>query len=415
MFKVSLYLDKRKPSIKNGNSFPVKLVIYDSKSQSQKQISTGEYQKSKKLRLSPELNKKLKTYQEREAYSNEHILSFEEAVNVIKNGFVGDDMAQIELLKKRIAILEKRQMVNFEGFTNGLIEEKRLVGKSTRHFEEAVAQIKNFRSEKAIDINDITYGFLKQFESFKRRTGTGNGSGIKKTVRTLRTIYKEAKRRDKIHDLSVDPFDGLDIRVERKQRNEIWDINDLKKLFNFEPKESTSKASKANMQRVIDIFLFQIAIGGHDLADMANLKWKDLQEGRISFQRFKLRSHSSRIQVNNIISPFAQMILDKYGTKEDERIFSFYADPITEKYRQQNGYQLKTLNRVIKTLNIPKLTTKSPRYIFRSLGGQLGVNELLLNQIMAHKPNSVSHRYQQDLSLEAQDEAHKKVLGLLFE
>ena len=113
MFKVSLYLDKRKLSIKNGNSFPVKLVIYDSKSQSQKQISTGEYQKSRKLRLSPELNKKLKTYQEREAYSNEHMLSFEEAVNVIKNGFDGDDMAQIELLKKRIAILEKRQMVKF--------------------------------------------------------------------------------------------------------------------------------------------------------------------------------------------------------------------------------------------------------------------------------------------------------------
>ena len=288
-------------------------------------------------------------------------------------------------------------------------------GKSIRHFDEAVAQIKNFQGEKAIDINDITYGFLKQFESFKRRTGTGNGSGIKKTVRTLRTIYKEAKRRGKIHDLSVDPFDGLDIKVERKQRNEIWDIDDLKKLFNFVPKESTSKASKTNMQRVIDIFLFQVAIGGHDLADVANLKWKDLQNGRVSFQRFKLRSHTSRLWINNMIFPFAQIVIDKHGTKNENRVFSFYADPLTENYRKQNGYQLKTLNRISKTLKIPKITTKSPRYIFRSIGGQLGVNELLLNQLMAHKPSSVSHRYQQDLSLETQDEAHKKVLSLLFE
>ena len=81
----------------------------------------------------------------------------------------------------------------------------------------------------------------------------------------------------------------------------------------------------------------------------------------------------------------------------------------------QNGYHLKTLNRITSTLEIPRIKTKSPRYIFRSLGGQAAVNDILLMQIMAHKPSSVSHRYQKDLSLEAQDEAHNKVLNLLFE
>lgn len=415
MFKVSLYLDKRKPSVKNGNAFPVKLVVYDSKSQSQRQFSTGEYQKSKHLRISAELSKQLKTYQDREAYCNENGLSFEKAINVIKKGYEGDNELEILILKERLARLEKRKFIDFYEFMNKLIEEKKLSAKSTRHFEEAISQVRNYHGELPLDINDIDYQFLRGFEVYKRRTTNTNGSMIKKTIRTLRTVYYEARRRGKIHIVNLDPFDGLDIKVIKSETEENWKIEDLKKLFDFEPKESTTKASRTNMLRVIDMFFFQIAIGGHDLVDVANLKWTNIKEGRLNFQRFKLRSQTSRLWTNNYISPFAQSIIDKYGDKDSTRIFTYYANPVNEKYRLQNGYHLKTLNRITSTLKISPIKTKSPRYIFRSLGGQLGVNDLLLMQIMAHKPSHTSHRYQKDLSLEAQDEAHKKVLGLLFE
>ena len=214
--------------------------------------------------------------------------------------------------------------------------------------------------------------------------------------------------------MTVDPFEGLNVKVEKKHAEEVWNLADLKKLFEFVPKESTSNSSKANMERVIDIFLFQIAIGGHDLADVANLKWENLKDNRVSFQRFKLRNHNTRIRTNNLLSDFAIGVIEKYGTKKDPRVFGFFANPTTEKYRKQNGYQLKTLGRIAKILGIPKIGTKSPRYIFRSIGGQLGVNEVLLNQIMAHKPTSVSHRYQKNLSIEAQDKAHKEILNQLF-
>ncbi|MDV7138251.1 phage integrase SAM-like domain-containing protein [Maribacter sp. TH_r10] len=365
--------------------------------------------------MTTELNKKLKIYQEREAYCNEHQLSPEQAINVIKNGYEGDDLQEIEFLKRRLALLEKRQPTEFFGFVQKLIEEKRLSGKSIRHFEEAQTQVINYFGESTLDINDINYEFLRGFEAFKRKTTKTNGTMIKKTIRTLRTIYNEARRRGKIHNENIDPFDGLDIQISKKDPEENWKVEDLKKLFNFEPKKSTSKASRTNMLRVIDMFFFQIAIGGHDLADIANLKWACIKDQRLKFQRFKLRSQTSRLWTNNMISPFAQSIIDKHGDKHSERIFTYYADPTTEKYRMQNGYHLKTLNRITTTLNIPRIKTKSPRYIFRSLGGKTGVNDLLLMQIMAHKPSSVSHRYQKDLSLEAQDEAHMKILDILFD
>ena len=170
MFNVSLYLDKRKPSIKNDNAFPVKLVVYDSKSQSQKQISTGEYQKGKKLRITPELSKQLKTYQDREAYCNEYNLSFDNAIEVINKGYEGDDELEILLLRERLAKLEKRQPLDFEQFTNSIIEERELTSKSTRHFKEAIAQIRNYYGKLPLDLNQIDYEFLKGFEVYKRKT-----------------------------------------------------------------------------------------------------------------------------------------------------------------------------------------------------------------------------------------------------
>lgn len=411
MFTVKLVLDKRSKSKKG---YPVKIELYDKKTKTQKHRSTGYFQDREKLRSSPELTRLLHNYQDRVDYCNKHRLLLQEALVVFENGYDGDDEKEIAFLRERLLKLEKRQRIDFEDFVQQIIEERELKGGSVRHFKEAVAQIQNFVGDISLDINEISYEFLKRFEAYKRRTSKGNGSGIKKTVRTLRTVYNEAKRRGKIHDLTVDPFDGLDIKVERVQISEQWKLADIKKLFDFVPKESTSKASQANMERVIDIFLFQIAIGGHDLADVANLKWKDIKTGRIKFQRFKLRSHSSRIWVDNFLSDFAIQVIEKHGTPKVERVFSFYADPRLDKYRKQNGYQLKTLNRITKTLGIPKIGTKSPRYIFRSLGGQLGINELLINQLMAHKPGNVSNRYQQDLSFQAQDDAHRQILKMLF-
>lgn len=44
-----------------------------------------------------------------------------------------------------------------------------------------------------------------------------------------------------------------------------------------------------------------------------------------------------------------------------------------------------------------------------AVGGKLGVNEVLLNQIMGHKPSDVSHRYQGRISQEEQDRVHREI------
>ena len=394
---------------------PVRIETYCSKTKKQRRRSSGHYQKSKKLKLTPELTRLIGELQDRVDYANRLNLAYDQAMDVIDNGY--SDRREIEFLRQRLAQLEKKETKLLIELIDEMIHEREVKGLSTRHFDELKRELVNWYGE-SLDINDITYRKLKEYELYKRQNSNTNGTIIHKTIRTLKTVYKEAKRRGFVHNPSVDPFEGLKILVQRKTSEEkTITKEDLAAFRDFTPKKGTTKKNLNNMIRARDLFMLQIYVGGHDMADIANLKWSDIHEvdgkKRIKFQRFKLRSRNPDVWIDNVLTPEAQAIIDKYGTPEDKRVFGWLASPDTASYRQQNGYQRKTLERICKTMDIPKLVTKTPRRIFRSIGGQLGVNEILLNQMMGHKPPTVSQRYQQDLSREAQDKAHREIIDSL--
>ena len=413
MYTVKFYLDT---NAKTKKGHPIRIETYCDKTKKQRRRSSGYYQYGKRLRMTPELNTLLGELQDRVDYANRMNLEYDQAMDVIQNGY--SDQKEIEFLRQRLAELEKKESKPLIEFVNEMIHEREVKGLSVRHFEELIREIANWQGE-SLDINDITYRKLKEYELFKRENGLTKGAIIHKTIRTLRTVYNEAKRRGLVHDLSVDPFEGLKILVKPKNEEEkSITKSELEAFKHFKPKKGTTKKNLENMIRARDLFMFQIYIGGHDMADVANLKWSDIQEvdgaKRIRFQRFKLRNRNNRVWVDNALLPETDRIINKYGTPDDERVFGWLPKPDTDSYRQQNSYQRKTLARICKSMSIPSLKTKDPRRIFRSIGGQFGVNEILLNQIMGHKPSSVSHRYQQNLPKEEQDKAHRRIIDNLF-
>ena len=412
MYTVKFYLDT---NAKTKKGHPIRIETYCDKTKKQRRRSSGHYQDRKRIRMTSELNTLLGELQDRVDYANRMNLGYDQAMDVIDNGYTNNK--EIELLRQRLAELEKRESKLLVDFIKDIIEEREAEKRSTRHFEELIGELKKWQGG-IIDINDISYQKLKEYEAFKRQNSNTNGAIIHKTISSLKTIYKEAKRRGLIHIRNIDPFDGLKIVVDSKRKKKVITKDDLSSFRDFSPKSGTTKRNEENMIRARDLFMFQVYIGGHDMVDVANLKWSDIHEvdgvKRIKFKRFKLRNRNNKVVIDNVILPEAQKIIDKYGTPDDERIFGWLKAPDTDSYKQQNSYQRKTLGRICKTADIPKLVTKDPRSIFRSIGGQLGINEILLNQMMGHKPPSVSHRYQQDLSLKAQDEAHQAIIEYLF-
>lgn len=412
MYTVKFYLDNNS-NTKKGH--PIRIEVYCDKTKLQKRRKSGFYQKRKSIKMTPELTRLLGELQNRTDYANRLNLGFDDALEVIVNGY--SDEKEKKLLKERLIELERKDTKLLVEFIGEMIIEREAEKRSTRHFEELIRELEKWDGG-LLYINDITYQKLKEYELFKRLNSNTNGSIIVKTIRTLRTVFNEARRRGLVHNLSIDPFEGLKIMVDSKPKRKAITKENLKAFKNFIPKKSTTEKNKANMMRARDLFMFQIYIGGHDMADVANLKWSDFHEvdgvERIRFQRFKLRSRNNQVWIDNVLLPEAKKIIDSYGTPDEERVFGWLADPITESYKQQNGYQRKTLGRICETMGINKFGTKIPRSIFRSVGGQLGVNEILIHQLMGHKPPSVSYRYQQDMSLEAQDEAHRNIVKELF-
>jgi len=397
MYTIKVYLDTFRATAKG---YPVKWELSNGKKQLRRSIKI--YQHRKRLLMTPEIAVIHRDLLDRLDYINKgNHLDWEMAIDVMENG-VPAAADRIAELKAELARLEKVQPLPAVSFIRELNHEKQHLGRSTRHFEELIQQIEGFKAD--LDLNDITYNLLKHFEMHKRKTTKTNGSMISKTFRTLRTVHNEARKRRLLRDPGNRPFEGYKVQVLPKEKQEI---DKVVLWIKYLPEDNFS----------LDLFRLQLLLGGHDFVELAQLRWANIHSGewgdqeRIQFRRFKLRKFGdSSPLVDNLLLPDALRIIEKYGSAKQERIFgNFLAEPDTERYRQQNIIQLRRLSRYCQRENIPKLGTKTPRYLFRTVGGKLGVNEVLLNQIMGHKPSDVSHRYQGRISQEEQDRVHRDI------
>ncbi len=305
----------------------------------------------------------------------------------------------------------------FISFFDVFIKELKAKNKSTRMHEQVRNILYNYLDGKDIEINDVTYEWLNKFMIDKIKPGT-NGSGVMTYLSKMRTVFKEAQRRESLKVKSINPFSGLIETVPRKK--DVIDIEpeELKKLFNYQPKKGTSKKNNLVTQRNIELLLLQFYLGGIDYADLALLEWSKMKNKRIKFKRYKNRSKKSYyVTADNMITPEALAIIEKYGTKDSDRIFSFIPNPFPEgndDYPNNRRTFNKSIAKVCENLKIPKMSSKSMRYVFRTFAGNLFIHDLIVMNLQAHKSESVSHRYQGKIPNDIKDKEHQKIIDLLL-
>lgn len=104
---------------------------------------------------------------------------------------------------------------------------------------------------QGLDFKDITYSFLKEFESFLRERGNSVNT-IAKHLRQLRTLVNEAINQGYIH-ADAYPFRKYKIRQE-KGRHEFLTPGELKKLERLDVEDR-------RLRHVLDAFLFCCYVG----------------------------------------------------------------------------------------------------------------------------------------------------------
>ncbi len=402
MINAKIILDTRRETKKG---FPVKIRVTCGIS---KYVSLKIFQKNKKLKITPEIrHRNLKLVQEVE-FCNKNRLDLDTSLKVIKEGLNTD--VEIFALKNRIEKLQNTSNVGILNFFDVIINEKKNKGDNTKTYEEVKKYISEYIIDEDYPINDITYEWLKDFKLFKKNAP----SGINTYLRTIRAVYKEAQRRTSLKIKADNPFLGL-IKSTAKKEIVQTSIKDLQKLLEYTPNKNTSKINAFKIQQKLDVWLFQFLIGGHDLIDIANLKKENIQNNRIIFQRYKNRNKTNGGEIiNNKIFKKALEIIEKYPSK-NEKLFDFIPYPTEKKYADFRNNYNRALRSISKSLKLSSvLKSKTPRYIFRSLAGEMLLDTLVIMQIQGHTPTGVTFTYQRNLPLKIIDKQHKKLIKKIF-
>lgn len=417
----SIVLDTRRKTVKG---YPIKIRVQ------QKYIHLNEFSEAEHWdvsnvntrhpeyrRLSLKLNKRALELLNEVAYCNANKLELDAAVEVIRKGLQDRD-TEIFALKQQIKRLQGATGSGFLEFFDVRIHEKELSGESTTHYELTKDRLVNYLGAgNDVNLNAITYEWLNGFVLHKLESGTKRG-GINSYLETMRAVYKEAQRRESLNVKQDNPFKGV---IKGSKKREIVDLSaeGFKQLLNYRPELAPTKVAAGIQRRNVSLWLFQFAIGGHDYVDIALLKWKDIKNNRVRFKRYKNRNKiDGGNLVDNLLLPFCKAVLDAYGTKETARVFGFIPDPEAN-YKKYHEYR-RNVNRSLKTV-CEKLAldtvvkTKSPRYLFRSKGGELLIHDLIVMQLMGHKPKDITYKYQNKLPAKIVDKAHLEIVESVFE
>ena len=317
---------------------------------------------------------------------------------------------EIILLKKRIAELQNESKINLIQFMDVLINEKNIKKESTAIYTTTKNQLNEFLMTD-IPMNDVTYEWLNGFILYKKAMGTGI-PGINAYLQVIRATYKEAQRRSSLQVKKDNPFIGLIKKFKYNKSNEVTP-DDFLKLQQFKPHKNANKSAAFTMQRVIDLWLFQFVIGGHDLVDVALLTWENYKNGRLKFQRYKNRNKPDGGIVTTIkVLPFAKRFIQKYGAADGERIFEFITDPTNETryttFRGNYNRSLKTISAAQQLTSI--LKSKTSRYVFAAYAGELLIHTHIIDQIQGRKSLGVVFAYQGKLPTKVIDLHHNLII-----
>jgi len=427
MITATFIVDTRRATKKG---FPIKIRIYNKDSKQNSYITTGKYQFADELIIDTEIRRLQYQLDERLMYCQRNNLNFDTSLDILKNGIPDNDIdLEIKLLESKLSELKKKKpSIGFIDFSNKYIREKEVKGERVDLFNTAINHFtKYLHPNQDIHINAIDYNFVNGLDLYFRNVKSSNNKTKCLSNATINTyfekyshIYNEAKKYDHLNIKDKNPFALIDIKPISDRTKKDYTLQELKEYFNSDLIFKNSKhPERAFARKARDIHKFQFLIGGHDLVDVALLKWSNIIDGRLVFKRYKNRKHKFQGKtISNMLHPLALEIIEMHGDRNNDRIFSFIHNPEENYrlYRNKRQYFDKTYKIIEEEFNFSetKLRSKTMRYTFRTIAGNLMINQMIIENLMGHINNSISMGYQGATPYEIQDAEHLKIICEVF-
>jgi integrase len=280
---------------------------------------------------------------------------------------------------------------------------------NAKAYKALKSMLLKFSDGKDITFQDINASFLQRLELFFRGKNYKDTS-LSTYMRTLRSVYNKAIENKCAREKDY-PF--RDFRLSRYNTATVHRAiskEDIKKVMKRNIKKGTRQFDSRNY------FIFSYLTRGINFKDLALLKWENIINDRLIYERAKTGSP------NNIkLLPEALKIIHYYKnfktTAKSPYIFPILSEEhstptqIDNRIHKMLGYTNKDLKAIGVAAGIDiKLTTYVARHAYATALRNAGHSIPLISQSLGHKSMKTTQIYLDSFGNDILDEAEKDLL-----
>jgi integrase len=262
-----------------------------------------------------------------------------------------------------------------------------------------INKLKDYNMNEKLYFDQITPSFLASFEASLLKRGNVVNT-VNCNIRTLRAIYYKGIENGYI-DPGKNPFFTFKLKQSRPNKDRLnqEEITTIEGLVY--PNDSL-------LWNVHNVFLFSFYCAGIRISDILQLKWSNVQDGRLVYTMYKTnKAHSVKLKEK----PLA--ILEKYKDNGKSFIFPFFSDRFDYSdllyLHNQIGAKTALINKYLKKIAEraeikKKITTHTARHSFADLARQKTDNIYNLSKTLGHSSIKVTEAYLASFDQKAVDD-----------
>ncbi len=286
-------------------------------------------------------------------------------------------------------------VIAYLDFIKKLLREGRI--STAVNYHGSYVSLKKFKGN--VRFFDIDVSYLREYENRMISQGISKTS-VGFYLRPLRSLFNEAIEQGIIKREKYYPFGKRKYRIPTSRNvKKALDINDIKKIYYYK-----CDPEKVSEQKAKDLWLFSYFANGMNPKDIASLKYKNIHDDYLVFERCKtenaLRSDPKLISV--FIIDDMKSIMDRWCNKDkspNNFIFPIFEHGITP-LRQYELLQLFVslindwMKRILKNLGIDKkATTYVARHTFSTVLKRTGASTEYIQEALGHTDIKTTENY----------------------
>lgn len=263
-----------------------------------------------------------------------------------------------------------------------------------------------------IPLERVTPEWLKKMEINMLEDGVSMTTiGIR--MRSLRTIMSMIKQ-DEVIPESNYPFGKSKYQIRNTEgTKKALSISQIHKFVTYETDNDVDRF-------YLDMWFFIYLCNGINVADLVELKHKDIVDGEIRYIRNKTARSSRTIRpIIATVTPEMNRIIERWGTDPipDNHLFFLMehsTDPIVKNDRIKNLVQIinRRTKKVGMELGLGNITTYTARHSFATVLKRSGANIAYISESLGHTDLKTTEKYL--ASFESEERKKNAILLTMF-